>query len=327
MLELQTTRKRKVGIIGNLNIDLIIRNVPHLPEWSHEVLGENYSVVSSGQATNTAFALRKLGQYVKIIGNVGEDNYGKQIIDELKKNGINISEVEITKSKRTGITVAIVRSDGERGFVSDPSCLRQFTYELVNRHVNSLNDCDLVCLVGIFFLPGITLPEIYKILINMKSHNKPILLDTGWDSGNWQPKTIQQLIKLLGCIDIFIPNMDEAKAITGHKDPQRAAESLFKAGPKIVIVKMGSEGSFLYTFDTQLHIPALKVKVVDAVGAGDVFNAGFIHGYLQNWPLPACVQFGNSVSSLYISRTENRFPDITDTIESANKYDEYKFIL
>jgi len=326
MIDLRTTGSKPIGIIGNLNIDLTIRNVSRMPDWGQEVFGENYESVPAGQAAKTALELSHLGHDVKLVANVGDDLNGKEILNELKQGDINLDGVVTHPGMRTGISVAIVRPDGERAFVSDPGCLRQFTYKLATRNLNHLADCGLVCLLGIFFLPGISLPEVQCILRSLKASQKTTLLDTGWDAGNWQPKTIQELNQLLALTDVFIPNLDEASAITGYKDPANAAKALHQAGPGIVIIKLGAEGSYLFSKQIQQHVPALKVKVVDAVGAGDVFNAGFIHAYLQDWPLPACVQFGNATASLYVSRRQDRFPGLNEVVRAANQYNEYRFI-
>jgi len=325
MVELNTNQKCCIGIIGNLNIDLTIRNISNLPKWGQEVIGENYDHVAAGQAANTAMALAKLGQSAKIIGNVGDDHYGQEILETLHKAGVQTGEIEITLGAKTGLSIAIVRLDGERAFISDPACLKLFTLDMVKRHIDSLVDCDLVCMVGNFFIPGLSLNEIKEVFYIMKEQGKILLLDTGWDTGNWKKETIRELKELLQLTDIFIPNRDEISAITHLTDPEKAAEALHRAGTKIVVVKLGPEGSFVLSQEDRGYVPALKVKAQDTVGAGDVFNAGFIHGFLQGWPLFACLQFGNSISSIYITRLKNRFPNLQEVNNSASSYNDFVF--
>ena len=325
MLELSSAKKNCIGIIGNLNIDLSIRNLSALPQWGQEVIGEKYDHVAAGQAANTAMALAKLGQTVEIIGNVGDDYYGQLILNTLDNLGVHTSEIEITSKAKTGLSVAVVRPDGERAFISDPACLNQFTLDLVKRHIDKMATCDLVCMVGNFFIPGLSLLDIKEIFQIIQTQGIPLLLDTGWDTGNWGVETIRELTQLLQLTDIFIPNKDEIEMITGIGDPQKAAESLQREGPEIVVVKLGSEGSFFSSNDTSGYVPALRVTAQDTVGAGDVFNAGFIHGFLQGWPLPACLQFGNSLSAFYITRLTNRFPDLREVSNTARAYNDYLF--
>ena len=121
-------------VIGNFNIDLIIRSIPQLPLWGQEVAGDSYRQVSSGQAGYTGFALSSLGFPVSIIGYIGDDIYGQQIKNDLVSNGIDTSGIEMVAGQQTAITVAIVRPDGERAFVSDFSFQRIVNESIIQRH-------------------------------------------------------------------------------------------------------------------------------------------------------------------------------------------------
>ena len=133
-----------ICVIGNLNIDLIIRNVPGMPAWGQEVMGDDHFQTSSGQAGYLAFALSRLGIPTSVVGNVGDDLYGKQILGDLKAFGINSQGVQVMTGKGTGITVAIVRADGERAFVSDLACLHNFSEEMVEQNWEQLKNASVV---------------------------------------------------------------------------------------------------------------------------------------------------------------------------------------
>jgi len=140
-----------ICIIGNLNIDLILRGVPALPAWGQEVIGSDRLQVSSGQAGYLAFALRRLGVPTNLLANLGDDLYGRQILEELASCGVDTRGVEVTPGERTGITVAIVREDGERAFVSDLGCLAGFSEAHIQRNWNvASSGASIVCLVGLF---------------------------------------------------------------------------------------------------------------------------------------------------------------------------------
>ncbi len=324
-LLVNSSGNHKVLIIGNLNIDLIIHNVPHLPLWGQEVLGTNYLLTSAGQSAYTGFALRKQQVPTAIMGNVGNDIYGIKIIDDLTDSGMDISSVEITDEGRTGITVAIVRSDGERAFVSDPSSLSAFNRSMIDRHLDSIKTASFVCIVGSFYLPRFSMEDISYISKKAHKAGCPTMLDTGWDPYNWQEDTVRNLKKILRHIDFFIPNMDEAEAITGKKSTEEAAEELLSDGCRTVIIKLGHKGSYLRTAEEALFVPAFETTVHDAVGAGDVYNAGFIYGTLQGWPIEARMIYGSAVASLYISRQAERFPDTTDILELVKRNKKYTF--
>jgi len=323
---IDSLQRQKVCIVGNLNIDLIIRNIPHLPVWGQEVLGDNYTQVSSGQSAYTAFALQKYHVPTSIVGNVGDDIYGEKIITDLENSGIDISAVEKVEDGNTGITVAIVRKDGERAFVSDPSSLGKFDRKMVERHFDHVLSSAIVCVVGIFFLPRFSIQDVKFVCEQSQKSGKLTLLDTGWDPYNWQKKTVGDLRNILKHVDYFIPNMDEAQALTGKDSPEKAAQILLSDGCKTVIIKLGEKGSYLLSSKQETFVPAHKVAVFDAVGAGDVFNAGFIYGTLQKWPLEARMIFGTATSALYISKLVDRFPELGETLNFANKNKKFEFI-
>jgi ribokinase len=320
----QELLQRPVCIIGNFCVDLIIRNVPGLPIWGQEVIGSTHTMISSGQTGYTAFALSRLGVPTSVVGNVGEDLNGKKIIEDLKSYGIDTAGVIITPNGQTGITVAIVREDGERAFVSTLGSSQDFNKAMVLDHWDKPTEASIVCLVGLFNIPNLTLKSAASLFGKARQDNKITMLDTGWDPLNWQPETITDLIELLSKTTLFMPNFDEARAITGKDTPEEALIALQKLGPDISVIKCGSEGSYCRQGTQTFFVPPRNVNVFDAVGAGDTFNAGFIFGLRHGWPLDACLAFGNTTASIYISRITNRWPWLEEVITTAKT--SYPFI-
>lgn len=320
IISTQLLANQPICLIGNLNIDLIIRDVPHLPIWGQEVLGTSHVQVSSGQGGYTAFALRGLQVPTSLIGNVGDDFYGKKILYDLQKKGVNVNGVQVEAGGQTGITVAIVREDGERAFVSNLGCLHFFNESYVTLQREKVDRAGIVGLVGIFNLPGFDLLDAAKIFGNLRSAGKITMLDSGWDPANWPEETLEKFRALLHGVSIFFPNWDEAHAITGQNCIEEAAKSLLNEGPDIVVIKSGKEGSHVFTKEESYSLAALPVKVYDAVGAGDTFNGGFLAGFRQGWPLEACLAMGNAAAAMYISKPEDRFPSWEEAVAAAQPY-------
>jgi ribokinase len=308
-----------VCIIGNLNIDLIIRNVPDLPGWGQEVMGTDRLQVSSGQAGYLAFALQKLGISTHVIGNVGVDLYGKQILDDLNTAGVDTHGVLISPGD-TGISVAVVRTDGERCFISELGCLREFDQKIIADRWNLVELAEIVCLVGLFCIPGLSFADAARQLERARAAGKTTMLDTGWDPANWKDATLAGMQELLKHVSLFMPNWDEARAITRADTVDEAAKRLQDFGPEIVVIKCGEEGSYARRGSETHQAPPRPVQVHDAVGAGDVFNSGFLYGLIHDWPLEACLAFGNSSASLYISRKVDRFPGLKEVTAAAQEY-------
>ena len=315
-----TPHPNPVCIIGNLNIDLILRDVPAMPAWGQEVFGGGRLQVSSGQAGYLAFALRRLGIPTSLVANVGDDAYGRQILSDLQASGADTRAVEASPGSRTGITVAIVRPDGERAFVSDLGCLADFSPANVQRGWAQVEEAPIACLVGLFCLPGLSLKEAARLLGQARAAGKQTMLDTGWDTHNWPSATLAGMRALLGEVTLFMPNWDEARAITGQDTLKAAARQLQDLGPETVVIKCGAQGSYALRRGQACQVAPRSVRVYDAVGAGDVFNAGFLAGLRQGWPMEACLSFGNSVASLYISREQDRFPTLAAALATAQEY-------
>lgn len=308
-----------ICVIGNLNMDLIIRQVPRLPVWGQEVVGTSHTLVSAGQAGYLAFALARLGDPVSVIANVGSDIFGQQIVHDLRRAGVNVDGVE-TAERETGISVAIVRPDGERAFVSNLGCLNVFDEGLVERAWGQTAGADIVCLVGSSVLGALSAAASAGILARARAAGQITAFDPGWDPNGWPQETIAATRALLRHVTAFLPNQDEARALTGHDDPAAAAAALAADGPEIVVVKCGAAGSVARRGDETVHLPARPVAVYDAVGAGDTFNAGFLAGLGRGWPLLACLAFGSAAASLYISRAADRFPTWAEVTAAARDF-------
>lgn len=283
-------------------------------------MGKSHAQVSSGQAGYMAFALSRLGISPSLIGNVGADMLGKQILTDLATYGVDTRGVVVTPGGQTGITVAIVRSDGERAFVSNLGCLVDFTEKIIADQRALVEEASIVCLVGIFCLPGLPLQAIARLMKDARQAGKVTMLDTGWDPGGWSAGTLTRMREILKEVTLFLPNLDEARAITGKESVSEAARALQALGVEIVAIKNGAQGSYARQGKQTVQIPARSVHVYDAVGAGDVFNSGFLYSFQQNWPLGDCLRFGNSASSLYISRQSNRFPTLEEVLSVYQEY-------
>jgi sugar/nucleoside kinase (ribokinase family) len=303
-----------VCLIGNFCVDLILRGVPRLPEWGQEVAGDEHLLVSSGQTTYTAFALAALGEAVTVIGCIGEDPWGQMIRRDLAAAGVDTSGMETVPGGTTALSVAAVRPDGERAFLSDFACLAHADHTVIARHWDIVEAASLTALLGVFSWPGLSLARAAPLFARARRSGRTTMLDTGWDPEGWQPPTLAALQGLLAQTSIFMPNLDEARSITGAADPSEAARRLAGMGPELVVVKMGREGSLARAGGREVRQRALPAEVVDTVGAGDVFNAGFLHARLRGRPLEACLQAGSAAAALYIARPRDRFPSAAQVL-------------
>ena len=186
-------------------------------------------LVSSGQVGYLAFALRGLQVPVAVIGNVGEDIYGDQVRADLQNAEVDIDGVIVTQGGRSGITVAMVREDGERAFVSEQGCLVDYRENDILVHWNKVESAGLVCLVGTFMLASLDFQACARVLEKAVKQGKVTMLDTGWDPQDWPEETLAGMRVMLRHTRLYMPNFDEARAITsrtGWRMLQRLYRSL-----------------------------------------------------------------------------------------------------
>jgi sugar/nucleoside kinase (ribokinase family) len=299
-----------IVVVGNLNDDLMLLDVPGLPAWGQELLVERHSVATAGQAGYLAMALGALGRSVSCVSAVGDDQRGRAIVAELERFGIDATHVTSVPDTPTGLTVALVRPDGERAFVSDLGASRTLAADTVANAVAALPAPGMLAMVGLFNTPALGIDDAAEVMRLAHSRGALTMFDPGWDPAGWPADTRNAVLAALEHVDVFLPNADEAYALTGHADPQLALQSLSSAGAATVVIKCGPDGSLgLDTNGVVHHQPALAVDgPVNAVGAGDTYDACFIHAFLNKAPLTLAMSAATAAASLYVTRTTDRFP-------------------
>ncbi len=311
----------RICLVGNLCVDLIIRHVSKLPAWGRETAGDGRSLVASGQTTYTALALRSLGVPVSVVGCVGNDDWGALVVRKLEAAGANTGDIEIHSNETTALTVGLVREDGERAFVSDFACLTTPDPGLFERHARTVDAADVVALLGIFSFPGLDLVSSAIYLEQRKEAGAITILDTGWDPLGFQKATLRNLHRLLSGVTIFMPNESEACACARTKDIEEAARRIQKLGPELVVIKLGAEGVAAFDLDRSYRLPPFPVDPVSTVGAGDVFNAGFIFGMRSGWSIPRCLLAGNAAGALRVAQRGGDFPTSDDILSLMRDFD------
>ena len=298
----------RVRAVGNICIDLVMRGVEQLPAWGQEVAATSSDVNVAGQGPNFARALVHLGSPVELHGVVGDDAFASRVRAELSDHGVDVTNV-VSRPGATALTVAAVRPDGERAFLSDFGVARTYTSD-----DSSLipHPGDVCALLGQCNIPGIDPAASIVLIARWKAAGALTIVDTGWDPANWPGATVDALRRQLADTDCFLPNLDEAEVLVGHRDPHKAALELQALGPTMVVVKCGGDGAVVAHDDVVLHIPALPVDARDAIGAGDTFDAAFVHALMRGEEIAAAVRFANAVAGWYVSRTVDRLPSAAD---------------
>lgn len=270
-----------VVVLGELNVDLIVRG-DVVPRWAQaEQLLDDATLTLGSSAAIMASGCARLGLRTAFIGLVGADLFGALCGDHLAARGIDIGGVTVAPDLRTGCTIVLQR-DADRTMLTFPGAMAHFG----RAHVAADAFCGVrhVHLASPFLQPALR-PAIAGVLASARAAGATTSLDPNWDpAGRWDdvPDWLPQL-------DIFLPNDAEACAIVrAHHDADATLEDAIAwlaARVPLLAVKCGAAGAIARRGAQHVHRAPPAVVPVDAVGAGDSFDAGLLYGYLAGWPL------------------------------------------
>ncbi|KKX33180.1 PfkB family carbohydrate kinase [Rhizobium sp. LC145] len=273
--------------IGRIYCDLIFTGLGGFPQLGREVFAEGMEIAAGGGAFIAAAHFVHAGRRTALVARLGTDPLSAEVETQIRASGADLRFIEHSAEAGPQVTVASVVGE-ERAFLTrraggaKPSTLDE-----------SLS-WDEACHLHI--AEYATLHEIPELVSLAKAKGLTVSLDPSWDE-----KLIRDPGLFDACkgVDIFLPNLEEAEAMTGRRDPEAALENLSRAFP-LVALKGGADGAWLKFGERVLHVPAQKVPVVDTTGAGDAFNAGFIDAWLRRAPEEQWLEAGIRAASLAI---------------------------
>jgi sugar/nucleoside kinase (ribokinase family) len=284
-------RAKRVLVVGEINVDLICQGYHAFPSPGREVLVDDFQMVLGSASAICAMGLARLGTPVTFFGKVGDDPTGRFCLDAMRARGIDLSPVVLDPAIKTGVTVAIT-SPSDRALVSFLGSIAALREADVPRAL--FRSADHVH-VSSYYLQEALRPGVAKLFREAKVAGLTTSLDPGFDpSEKWEP----DLRETLGHVDVFFPNEVELRALSGSDDPEKAVRSLQNDETRI-IAKLGAQGALALDRDGKaVRVPAPRVAVADTTGAGDSFNAGFLHAWLSGAPLADCLRLGAACGSL-----------------------------
>ena len=284
-----------VACLGILVADLVGKPVDEYPGRGKLVLVDQLELHSGGCAANTGVALAKIGVSAGVMGKVGSDGLGDFLVGVLEKNRLDSRGVVRDPKMGTSGTMVMVHSDGERSFIHYLGANAALTEDDVDFEL--LKGTRILHVAGSFLMPAFDGEPTARVLKRAQNIGITTTLDTAWDSrGRW----MTVLKPCLPYIDYAVPSIEEARMVTGKHDPADVAKVLMDHGVKTVGLKMGEDGCYIRSADTELRIPKFDVRAIDALGAGDCFAAGFLTGVIHGWDLEKTGRFANAVGALCV---------------------------
>ena len=278
-------------VIGEINADLILSGDVDPAFGQIEQLVDGARLVIGSSAAIFACGLAKLGLKTTLIGKVGDDVFGRYMIDSLNAGDVNTSGVIVDPHIPTGLTVILAKKE-DRAILTYLGSIPAMNYSEID--LSLVSACRHLHLASYFLLENLR-PEVARLFRTARDSGLSISMDTNYDPARQWNHGLQEALEH---IDIFLPNAVEAKAITGEDDLDRAADILARTVP-ILAVKMGSQGALCRKGpEKALFQRPAPLEVVDTVGAGDSFDAGFVYGHLNKWDLPMTLKFAVACGTL-----------------------------
>jgi len=284
-----------VTVVGELNLDLILYGLPSELELERELMASGLALTLGSSSAIFAHNLSVMGSKVGFISRIGEDSLGEIALARLAASGVDVSQVrKVPGPTSTGLTVILPRAEG-RNILTYPGTMNEMCFEDLNLdYLTSARHFHL----SSFFLHRALRPRTAELFHLMKQRGLSTSLDTNddpeeqWDGG---------LFQVLKFVDVFLPNGREAKKIA-RVDDLDAALGILKEHVSVLAIKLGAEGALARGPQGCVRCSARPVKVIDPVGAGDTFDAGFIHAYVRGADLAECLAQGNAAAAFSTTR-------------------------
>jgi ribokinase len=283
-----------VLVVGSLNMDLVVR-MPQIPHPGETLLGGVFKTFPGGKGANQAVAAARLGAKVTMIGCVGSDGFGRDMLEMLAAEGIDNTHIRVHPDLATGVALIQVDDQGRNSIAVASGANFDLTGEDVENAIRSVDDFDAVVM-------PLEIPiEAVRAAARMASgQGAKVLLN---------PAPAQILDPaLLELVDVLLPNEYEAALMTGlpplksDADTRNAAEKLLALGPKSVIITLGSQGAKLFGKNMESNITAFPVDVVDTTAAGDCFVGALAVALCEGKPLASAAEFAGAAAAISVTR-------------------------
>ena len=307
-------KKYDVIVVGELNVDLILNQIDSFPEIGKEKLADNMILTLGSSSAIFASNLSALGMSVSFIGKIGNDIFGNFCKEQLELKGVDTSMLIISDALKTGATV-VLNFNEDRAMVTHQGAMKHLGLSDITKEM--LSKAKHLHFSSYFLQPGFK-NDLYSLFKMAKEAGLTTSFDAQWDPGEkWE----LDYKNILPYVDVFLPNEKELLELTEKKTIETAIDQV-KASANAVVIKLGDKGSVSVCDGKVLFKEAfLNNNIVDAIGAGDSFNAGFIYKFIQGAPIETCQVFGNltgAVSTTAAGGT-TAFIDIKTTLKIARE--------
>ena len=301
----------EITVIGSLNMDLAI-NAPRVPVMGETILGSGFMTAPGGKGANQAVAAARLGGDVTMIGCVGDDIFGRNLVENLKSNGVETRHIKTLRGFPTGVAVILIK-DGNNCIIVDPGANGKLRFEDIEGFEEIISRSRIAVLQL-----EIPLDTVERAIRAAKKHNVEVLLNPA--------PAVKLSDELLSMVDLLTPNETECEIITGMpiknvEDAKKAVACLNGKGIKTVAVTMGGNGVVYNDGSKIMHKPVPEVKAVDTTAAGDAFSGALAVSIAQGKDINEATDFANIVGTLTVTKkgAQDSLPSLEDVEKFARE--------
>jgi sugar/nucleoside kinase (ribokinase family) len=292
---------KKVLCVGMVVMDIPLRPVSPAIFEQDLCRIESSAWTTGGDATNVAVTLAKLGVDVSLCALVGRDLAGDFVVKRLEEWGVNTQALIRHPSLGTGISHILIEPNGDRHFLVSGDINDELDFHHVPDEL--IREADVVYLGSAMYLRAMDRGGSAALFRRARELGKLTLSDFGGSQGYSSAELLELLGPMLRETDIILPSYQEAVQMTGETELPRIRDRLSGFGIKLLVVKLGGEGSYITDFTNEWRIPTFQeFKPVDTTGAGDSFVGGFIRASLEGWDVQTAAAFASCVASHNVTR-------------------------
>lgn len=301
-------KRKKILVVGELNVDMIFNHIDGFPAIGKEIVAKHLDLTLGSSSAIFASNISTLGVDTSFCGKIGTDTFGKVVLDTLSQRGVDVSHIIQDPQEKTGVTM-VMNYDQDRANITYCGAMEHFGLDDIPWEL--VQGFDHVHFSNLFLQPKLK-KDITVFFQKIKALGLSTSLDLQTDPDGAFDFDYQACLPF---VDIFLPNESEIKGIAKESELSRAIEKVALFAQTLV-VKMGEKGCLLRQGELVIELPALRHQFfVDAIGAGDSFNAGFIHHYLSGEPLRSCLEFANLTGAVNTTASGG-----TSAFESFEKF-------
>lgn len=293
MASRETTRKPKIVVMGGINMD-VVATVHRMPQPGETVHGDGFFMAGGGKGANQAVAAARLGADARMIGRVGDDDFGRTLLHTMHSEGIDMRGVASDPSHTTGVAVIMVDARGQNIIAEVYGANRASGEAELEAAKRAIDNADALML-QLETPPAVSL----EAARYARSQGVQVI---------WDPAPAAEMPdEGFGYADFLTPNESEAAELTGIrvtdvKSARAAADVILSWGVGAAVVKMGYQGVFGATESERCYVPPFRVNVVDSVAAGDAFGAGLAVALSEGRGFSEALRFGAAAGALAVTK-------------------------